>query len=83
MPEGDLTSASSSRYLPDKTAGRNNLNEQESNAVLDDSGLDLDEPVPDGTILSILSESGVNFVSRNKKLRIQIYPDTCGRGLIG
>ena len=66
MPEGDLTSASSSRYLPDKTAGRNNLNEQESNAVLDDSGLDLDEPVPDGTILSILIESGVN-------------PNTCGR----
>ena len=29
-------------------------------AVLDDSGLDLDEPVPGGTILSILSESGVN-----------------------
>ena len=66
MPEGDLTSASSSRCLPDKTAGRSNLNEQESNAVLDDSGLDLDEPVPDGTILSILSEFGVN-------------PNTCGR----
>ena len=60
MPEGDLTSASSSRYLPDKTTGRNNLNDQESNAVLDDSGLDLDEPAPGGTILSILSESGVN-----------------------
>ena len=37
MPEGNLTSVSSSRYLPDKTAGRNNLNEWESNAVLDDS----------------------------------------------
>ena len=57
MPEGGLTSASSLRYLPDKTAGRNNLNEWESNAVLDDSVLDLDEPVPGGTILSILSES--------------------------
>ena len=55
MPEGGLTSASSLRCLPDKTAGRNNLNEQESNAVLDDSGLDLDEPVPGGTILSIRS----------------------------
>ena len=66
MPEGGLTSASSLRYLPDKTAGRSNLNEWESNAVLDDSGLDLDEPVPGGTILSILSESGVN-------------PNTCGR----
>ena len=42
MPEGGLTSASSLRYLPDKTAGRNNLNKSESNAVLDDSGLDLD-----------------------------------------
>ena len=40
--------------------------QQESNAVLDDSGLDLDEPVPGGPILSILSESGVN-------------PNTCGR----
>ena len=57
MPEGNLTSASSSRYLPDKTAGRNNLNKEESNAVLDDSVLDLDEPVTGGTILSILSES--------------------------
>ena len=66
MPEGNLTSASSSRYLPDKTPGRNKLNEQESNAILDDSGFDLDEPVPGGTILSILSESGVN-------------PNTCGR----
>ena len=66
MPEGNLTSGSSSRYLPDKTASKNNLNEQESNAVLDDSGLDLDEPVPGGTILSILSESAVN-------------PNTCGR----
>ena len=52
MPEGNLTSASSSRYLPDKTAGRNNLNEKESNAVLDDSGLDQDEPVPGGANLS-------------------------------
>ena len=50
MPEGGLTSASSLRCLPHKTAGRNNLDEQESNAVLDDSGLDLDEPVPGGTI---------------------------------
>ena len=66
MPEGGLISAGSLRYLPDKTAGRNNLKEQESNAVLDDSGLDLDEPVPGGTILSILGESGVN-------------PNTCGR----
>ena len=66
MPEGDLTSASSSRYLPDKTAGRNNLNEQESNAILNDSGLDLGEPVSGGTILSILRDSGVN-------------PNTCGR----
>ena len=55
MPEGGLTSASSLRYLPDKTAGRNNLNEEESNAVLDDSGLDLEEPVSGGTILLILS----------------------------
>ena len=66
MPEGGLTSASSLHYLPDKTAGRNNLNEYESNAVLDDSGSDLDEPIPGGTILSILSESGVNT-------------NTCGR----
>ena len=66
MPKGGLTSASSLRYLPYKTADRNNLNESESNAVFDDSGLDLDEPVPGGTVLSILSESGVN---RN----------TCGR----
>ena len=66
MPEGGLTSASSLRYLPDKTAGRNNLNEQESIAVLKVSGLNLDEPVRGGTILSILSESGVN-------------PNTCGR----
>ena len=29
-----------------------------SNAVLDLSGLDLDEPLPGGTIWSILSESG-------------------------
>ena len=50
MPEGCLTSASSLRCLPDKTAGRNNVNEQESTAILDDSGLDLDEPVPAGTI---------------------------------
>ena len=48
MPEGGLTSASFLRYLLDKTAGRNNLNEWESNAVFDDSGLDLDEPVPGG-----------------------------------
>ena len=61
-----LTSASSLRYLQDKTTGRNNLNEKESNAVLDDSWLDLDKPVPGGTILPILSESGVN-------------PNTCGR----
>ena len=60
MPEGGLTSASSLRCLPHKTAGRNNLDAQESNAVLDDSGLDLDEPVPGGTIWSNLSESGVN-----------------------
>ena len=33
MPEGGLTSASFLRYLLDKTAGRNNLNEWESNAV--------------------------------------------------
>ena len=46
MPEGGLRSASSSRCLPHKTAGRNNLDEQENNAVLDDSGLDLDDPVP-------------------------------------
>ena len=51
MPEGGLTSASSSHCLPDKTAGRDSyLNEQESNAVLGDSGSDLDEPVPGGTI---------------------------------
>ena len=61
-----MTSASSLRYLPDKTAGRNNLNEYESNGVLDDSGLDLEEPVSGGTIVLILSESGVN-------------PNTCGR----
>ena len=66
MPEGGLTSASSLRCLPHKTAGRSNLDEQESNAVLDDSGLDLDEVVPVGTIRSILSESRVN-------------PSTCGR----
>ena len=42
------------------------LDEWESNAILDYYGLDLDEPVPGGTILSILSESGVN-------------PNTCGR----
>ena len=66
MQEGGLTSASSLRCLPYKTAGRNNLDEQESNAVLDDSGLDLDEPVPSETISTILSESGVN-------------PNTCGR----
>ena len=42
------------------------LDEQESNTVLDDSGLDLQEPVPGGTIGSILSESGVNT-------------NTCGR----
>ena len=65
MPEGALTSASSLRRLPLKAASRNNLDE-ESNAVLDDSGLDLDEPVPGGTIWSILSESGVS-------------PNTCGR----
>ena len=41
-------------------------NESEMHAVLDDSGLDMDEPVPGGTILSILSEFGVN-------------PNTCGR----
>ena len=40
--------------------------EEESIAVLDDSGLNLDETVRGGTILSILSESGVN-------------PNTCGR----
>ena len=50
MPEGALTSASSLRRLPHKAASRNNLDEQESNAVLDDSGLDLDEPVSGGTI---------------------------------
>ena len=66
MPEGGKTFESFIRYLPGKTAGRNNLNESERNAVLDDPGLDLDEPVPGGTILSILSESGVN-------------PNTCGR----
>ena len=66
MPEGALTSASSLRCLPHKAASRNNLDEQESNAVLDDSGLDLDELVPGGTIWSILSESGVNL-------------NTCGR----
>ena len=66
MPEDSLTSASSLRCLLHKKAGRNNLDEQESNTVLDDSGLDLDEPVPFGTIWSILSESGVN-------------PNTCGR----
>ena len=66
MPEGGLTSASSLRCLPHKTAGRNNLDAQESNAVLDDSGLNLDEPVPGGTIWSNLSESGVNS-------------NTCGR----
>ena len=71
MPESGLTSASCLRCLPDKTAGRNNLNEQESNAIPDDSGLDLDEPVPGGTI----------FVSGKKKLRIKKYPDTGGRGL--
>ena len=65
MPEGGLTFAYSLRCLPHKTAGRNNLDEQESNAVLDDSELDLDEPVPSGTIWSILSEPGVN-------------PNTCG-----
>ena len=64
MPEKGLTSASSLRCLPDKTAERSNLNEQESSAVLDDSGLDLDEPVPGGTILSILSEAGVNTCGR-------------------
>ena len=54
MPEGGLTSASSSHCLPDKTAGRDSyLNEQERDAVLGDSGSDLDEPVPGGTILSI------------------------------
>ncbi|XP_068757489.1 putative nuclease HARBI1 [Montipora capricornis] len=48
MPEGGLTSASSSHCLPDKTAGRDSyLNEQERNAVLGDSGSDLDEPVPE------------------------------------
>ena len=36
MSEGGLTSASSLPYLPDKTAGSNNLNESESNAALDD-----------------------------------------------
>ena len=61
MPEGGLRSANSLRCLPHKTASRNNLDEQESNAVLDDSGLDLDEPVPGGTIWSIFSESGVNL----------------------
>ena len=66
MPEGGLTSANSLRCLLHKAAGRNNLDEQEDNAVLDDSGLDLDEPVPGGTVWSILSESGVS-------------PNTCGR----
>ena len=46
MPEGGLTSASSLRCLTDKTGGRNNFNEQESNAVHEHSRLDLDEPVP-------------------------------------
>ena len=50
MQEGGWTSASSWRCLRHKTGGRNNLDEQESNAVLDDSGVDLDEPAPDGTI---------------------------------
>ena len=66
MPEGGLTCASSLRCLPHKTASKNTLDEHESNAVLDDSGLDLEEPVTGGTIWSILSESGVNT-------------NTCGR----
>ena len=66
MPEGGLTYASTLRCLPHKTAGKNTLDEHESNAVLDDSGLDLEEPVTGGTIWSILSESGVNT-------------NTCGR----
>ena len=89
MPEGDLTSASSSRYIPDKTAGRNSLNEQESNAILDNSGLDLDEPVPGGTILSILNEFEYvwtgdfdlnTLLSHNVWTRIFLYPErkSCG-----
>ena len=46
MPEGGLTSANSLRCLPHKMDSRNNLDEQESNAVLD-------EPVPGGTIILI------------------------------
>ena len=59
MPEGGLTSAMSFRCLPDKTAGRNNSNEQESNAVLDDSGLDLDEPVSGGMAGELPDEQGL------------------------
>jgi len=46
MPEGGLTSASSLCCLPHKMASRNNLAEQESNAVLD-------EQVPGGTIILV------------------------------
>ena len=62
--------------------GRNNLDEQESNAVLDVSGLDLDEPVPGGTVWSIRSESGVNPNTSGRANSIWIRCDniTCGRG---
>ena len=52
MPQSGLTSASSLHCLLDKMAGRNNLNEQESNAVLEDSWLDPDSPVPGELIRS-------------------------------
>ena len=46
------------------------------------SGLDLDEPVPGGTILSILRESGVNpnTCGRANSIRIRCDHITCGRG---
>ena len=44
--------------------------------------LDLDEPVPSGTILSILSESGVNpnTCGRANSIWIRCNHITCGRG---
>ena len=41
------------------STGRNNSNEQESNAVLDDSGLDLDEPVSGGMAGEFPHEQGL------------------------
>ena len=49
-----------------QNARQNQLKRVGSIAVLKDSGLNLDEPVRGGAILSILSESRVN-------------PNTCGR----